>query len=262
MIRDINFSKYKRFFAFGCSFTGYIWPTWADVLSKEMPEAEYYNMGVSGAGNLMISARFTEANLKFRFNETDLVIVMWSTFCREDRYFHNAWSTPGNIFTQNTYSESFVKKFADPKGYLIRDLTLMSMATAYLKSLPCDSITLMSVPYNYQNETDRSVIPILESFSDLKKITPPCLFQLEMNENWDNGHSYFYEDINQHHGDYHPNPVRYKNYLEKIGFPLSTRSTQFANDSLEVLQSTKSFNEILTKFQDNRNGNHNFKAWW
>ncbi len=262
MIQDINFSKYKRFFAFGCSFTGYIWPTWADVLSKEMPSAQFYNMGVSGAGNLMISARLTEANLKFKFNQEDLVIVLWSTFCREDRYFHGAWKNPGNIFTQNVYSEDFVKKFADPKGYLIRDLTLMNMATVYLKSLPCDGITLMSVPYNYQNEENTAVPSIINSFNQLTQSTPKSLLELEMEGYFENGHEYFHEDMKQNHPDYHPNPVRYRNYLEKVGFPLTEASKSFAEKSLETLKSTKSFNEILTKFQDNRYGDHNFKLWW
>jgi hypothetical protein len=32
-----------------------MWPTWADVASKEMPNAEFFNLGVSGSGNLLIS---------------------------------------------------------------------------------------------------------------------------------------------------------------------------------------------------------------
>ena len=33
-----DWTKYKRFFTFGCSFTCYMWPTWADIISKEMYE--------------------------------------------------------------------------------------------------------------------------------------------------------------------------------------------------------------------------------
>lgn len=262
MIQDINFSKYKRFFAFGCSFTGYIWPTWADVLSHEMPNAKFYNMGVCGAGNLMISARITEANLKFKFNEDDLVIVLWSTFCREDRYFHGMWSTPGNIFTQQTYNEAFVKKFCDPKGYLIRDLTIMTMATEYLKSLPCDNIRLMSVPYNYQNENDSSVIPIIQSFSDLTSSTPPSMLDLELQGVFENGHTYFHKSMNQEFGDYHPNPLRYRGYLEKLKFPLTEISNIFATKSTKILKSCRTDSEIKSKFANNTNGNYIFNQWW
>jgi hypothetical protein len=262
MIRDIKFSKYKRFFAFGCSFTGYWWPTWADVLSKEMPQASFYNMGVSGAGNLLISAKIVEANLKFNFTEGDLVIVMWSTFCREDRYYKNAWDSPGNIFTQNTYSTDFVKKFADPKGYLIRDLTLMDLSTNYQKDLPCDDVTLMSVPFNYQNETNPSVIPIIDSFSDLVTNTPPSMYDLELNGVFENGHEYYNESTKKQVQDYHPNPVRYRNYLEKLKFPLTDKSLQYANKSFEILKSTKNVAEIKSNFVNNQGGNYYFNQWW
>lgn len=262
MIQDINFSKYKRFFAFGCSFTGYFWPSWADILSKEMPQAEYYNMGNSGSGNLMIMAKFTEANLKLKFTSTDLVMVMWTTFCREDRYYHNRWECPGNIFTQQTYDEKWVKKFADPKGYLIRDLTLMSNGTAYLKSLPCDSITLMSVPYNYQNEDDPSVKPIIYSFRQLVRQTPPSMYELELKGEFENGHEYYNEDQKKMVQDYHPNPLRYRGYLEKLKFPLTDASKVFAEESTRLLKETKTMSEIKQTFPSNQNGNHYFKDWW
>jgi hypothetical protein len=43
---NIDFFKYKRFFAFGCSFTKYHCPSWSDLISKEMPNAEYVNFGL------------------------------------------------------------------------------------------------------------------------------------------------------------------------------------------------------------------------
>ena len=50
----IDFSKYKRLFVFGCSFTQYRWPTWADIIAKDNPHLEYFNTANSGAGNLYI----------------------------------------------------------------------------------------------------------------------------------------------------------------------------------------------------------------
>ena len=257
---NIDFSKYKRFFAFGCSFTGYTWPTWADVLSKEMPQAEFYNLGKSGSGNLMISSRLTEASVKFNFCKTDLVIVMWSTFCREDRYFNGEWHCPGNIYTQQLYSKEFVKKYADPIGYMIRDLSLITMATRYIKALPCDSITLASVPYNYQNEDDPKALPILEAYKHTINQTPPCLFELELNNQWSNGHEYY--DKTEWHFDYHPDPMRYRNYLIKIGMPLTNTSYVFAKDSLDTLKSTKTSEEIEKAFRNIKHFRHRFTGWF
>ena len=100
----IDFKKYKRFFAFGCSMTSYGWPTWADIIAQEIPE--YYNYAQSGGGNLFISCQVTEASLRHKFTDTDLVMVMWSSVAREDRHVNGNWLTPGNIYTQNYYDDN------------------------------------------------------------------------------------------------------------------------------------------------------------
>jgi len=260
MIDNIDLSKYKRFFAFGCSFTGYWWPTWADVLAKDMPQAEFYNMGYCGAGNLMISNRIYEANLKLKFNKDDLVIVMWSTFCREDRYINNRWECPGNIFTQQVYSENFVKKFADPKGYLIRDLSLISYTKCFLESLKCDSITLLSVPLNFQNE-DNEVDSIIKSYSSTFETVPKPMLDLEFNGTWGtSGVSYIFQGKPM--WDYHPSPIRYRNYLEKIGFKLSLTSKIFAENSTQNMSKAKSKEELVSLFGNNGHGDAHFSQWW
>jgi hypothetical protein len=208
----------------------------------------------------MISARLAEANAKFNFCETDLVIVMWTTFCREDRYLNNNWLCPGNIFTQQSYSEEFVKKYADTKGYLIRDLAIITIANGYLKSLPCDAITLASVPYNYQNERDDTILPILDVYKNTINETPPSLLELEMNGEWTNGHEYYDKKVWSR--DYHPDPMRYRNYLEKIGIPLTDRSYLFAKESFDKLKQTKTKEEIFASFTNNASGDAQFQGWF
>ena len=259
---NIDFKKFKRFFVFGCSFTNYYWPTWADIISKEMPEVEYYNFGRCGAGNPFISNRVVEADIKLKFTDTDLVMVMWTTLCREDRYFHNNWNTPGNIFTQNIYNQEFVEKFCDPKGYLIRDLALIKLTTEYLNNSPATPILLNCQPYheqqqrNHLNQLDPQVMEILELYSDMIKSTPTSIFELEMNNFWSHGH--VYKDSN--HGlfqDYHPGPKRYYNYLNKLGINLTDRSKQFAEDAQRQLEQTTTKEEIISIFCNEPNANHN-----
>jgi hypothetical protein len=248
----IDFSKYKRFFAFGCSFTSYNWPTWADVLSKEMPNAEFYNFGHTGGGNLLISARIAEANARYNFTETDLVIPMWTTFCREDRYTHGHWMMTGNIFSQGEYSEDFVRKYCDPKGYLIKDLALITMASKYLKTLSCDSFTLASVPYDYQMDMYDHIIPpvkdILNVYKETFKLTPPCLLDLELNGKFKYGHTYDREHNGEEYIDYHPHTLNYYNYLKKIGLPLTNISLEYAEQSMKLLTSAKTETEMRILF--------------
>ena len=146
------FNQYKRFFAFGCSLTSYNWPTWADIVAQEVPE--YYNYAQSGGGNLFISNGIVEANLTHKFTEDDLVMVMWSSVSREDRYKNNRWETPGNIYTQSVIDMDFVYKWADDRFYLMKDLGIVEQASVYLKSLPCDTEMFKMVDFEETKMTD------------------------------------------------------------------------------------------------------------
>ena len=202
----------------------------------------------------MMAARVVEANLRYKFTEDDLIAIMWSTFCREDRYLRGRWMMTGNIFTGlHDYSEEFVRKYADTKGYLIRDLAVINMTTNYLKTIPATSITMASVPYNYQQDLEDSTIqPILDLHRDTINSTPPSLLELEMNGQWESGHHYYDPNCgaDPDWGDYHPNPVRYYNYLKKIGLPMTEVSQKYAEDSLVELRKIKTRAELDVNFPE------------
>lgn len=85
----------SRSFFYGCSFTKYYYPTWADILVYEGQNA--YNYGQLGSGNQLIANRIWETNARKKFTKNDTIIIMWSNFFREDIY-KNGWQTKGNIF--------------------------------------------------------------------------------------------------------------------------------------------------------------------
>ncbi len=39
-----------RLITFGCSFTDYSWPTWADIIARDL-DCEYENWAIGGGGN-------------------------------------------------------------------------------------------------------------------------------------------------------------------------------------------------------------------
>lgn len=88
----------KRFFAFGCSLTSYSWPTWADIIahSFEQNGKEAYNFGVAGSGYLGVLYNIMKADEMYNFTDDDLIIIMWSSWNREDRIFNSTWSRWGN----------------------------------------------------------------------------------------------------------------------------------------------------------------------
>jgi hypothetical protein len=247
--KEIPKSQIDRLFVFGCSFTSYIWPTWADILNYDIKAKEFYNFGRCGAGNLMLSCRIIESNKKFNFNQRDLIVVLWSTYFREDRWVENlgGWVVPGNIFTQKTYDESFVKKFADESGYLLRDLALIEMSYSFLSNGNFNAISLLSVPFEYETDKDLSK-KISRIYKDLEDKMPKSLFELEMQGSWDNGHSYQHPDFGEF-GDYHPDPLRYYNYLEKIGVELSDDTKDYAKKVVDMLKSTKTQQDVIDLFE-------------
>lgn len=237
----IDFTKYKRFFAFGCSYTRYLWPTWADVISKEIPNAEFYNCGYSGSGNQLISYRLAEVNNKFKLTKDDLVMVMFSSYCREDRWiadFDNTgrrgWIAGGNVFAYQYYSKEWVRKFADEQGYIIRDAAIIDMSVRYIESLPCDSHFMLSVPFDLGAEDnpaqDEEVKKIKELYVDSFSKISPSIFEIVTEPNI-NELEYDY-DFN----DGHLSTIRHYEYLTKIGFKLSPHTLQYALDMSNILK--------------------------
>lgn len=262
MIKD--FSKFKRLFVFGCSYTLHKWPTWAHVLASEIDNVELYNFGRSGSGNLFISLRVAEANKRFKFNENDLVVVMWTSFTREDRWIDGYWEGNGNIFNQSFYPESWVKEFVDPDFCLMRDLALMELTSKYLKNLPCTSLFMSGWPIDLiENNSVRNSYnqSILETCSELyKDIINEIPLDIRSFEtifyNIDNSNPNFQEYGHTYINlegklfeDGHPNTTTYREYLKYIGFPLTDKSKQFAETMTQKLKQCKTESELMTVFK-------------
>ena len=145
LIQKLDVTKYKRFFAFGCSFTYYRWPTWADIIGAEVPMFE--NWGKGAAGNQFIFSSVVEANNKYKFNKDDLVIVSWTSVLREDRYFNGHWLHASNTQREEVYGKDWKEKFGfEIRGNMIRDYALIDAGQRLLESLDCDWTNFNSIP--------------------------------------------------------------------------------------------------------------------
>ena len=54
--------KPTRIFTFGCSFTDYIWPTWANIIAYDL-NIPFHNYGRGGAGNQFIFNTIMQAEI-------------------------------------------------------------------------------------------------------------------------------------------------------------------------------------------------------
>lgn len=147
----------KRFFAFGCSYTEYHWPTWADIIANTLNADgwECYNYGNSGSGNYGMLASMFAADKKHCFTEDDVLMVMWSSWNREDRYIVNynwdrelrgQWTKEGNVLTAGdmavgVYNQDFVKRYWSLENDIVTNTLAIESARkmfnfAYEGSLP------------------------------------------------------------------------------------------------------------------------------
>lgn len=137
--------RYKRIFTFGCSFTEYQWPTWASIMQKDL-DIPVYNWGLCGIGNRGILSKIVQCDIKYNFTKDDLIIVIWSSWTREDRYIDGRWRNHGNILNQDFYGKNFIEKFWDWENDIINNATCIIAADKMYDNILHGSIVPISTP--------------------------------------------------------------------------------------------------------------------
>jgi hypothetical protein len=136
----------SRLFTFGCSFTLYNWPTWADLFGLEFPQA--FNWGCPGIGNRGILERLFECDARMNFVPTDTIIIQWTSYLRHDYMRTNtidkenifSWKTCGSIFNknnQNIFDRNWISKFWEERVYFIHTLNAIVGAIGFLEGKNC-----------------------------------------------------------------------------------------------------------------------------
>lgn len=161
----------KRLFAFGCSFTGYGWPTWADIVGQSF---DYYeNWGTAGIGNYLISSRVLECHSVCNITKDDTVMVMFTSIPRID-YYNGNWSLNGNIYNSHATKDqinwrdnywSFVQGFYNT-------WIAIKQTKIFLESIGCT--------YKFMKAFDIS--PVLEVALDNELRMTDCIFTGHNNE--------------------------------------------------------------------------------
>lgn len=243
-----NLKKYNRFFAFGCSMTAYHWPTWADAIACEIPES--YNYGKSGGGNMFIACQVSEANIRHKFTKDDLVMIMWSGVSREDRYIKNSWLTPGNIYTQNYYNQDFIDKFADSKGFMVRDLNMIALTKGLLESTGTTYHMLSMAPLVHLQSADTEEITgvdeLLEMYAPILNSILPDILTAELNGRWPQ-HPIRNPVPGGQTADYHPSPRNHFDYLNKL-FPKlqwSSSTLNFITHHQKIVEDARLISDLV-----------------
>lgn len=113
-----------RLFTFGCSFTQYMWPTWAAIIGYDT-EADMINYALPGLGNVAIHHRIIEADLKHKFTPEDKIMILWSSFSREDRFSNGVWEAYGSVFNAGCKynNRKWLKEHWSMQNDLVKNMT-------------------------------------------------------------------------------------------------------------------------------------------
>lgn len=259
----------KRVFTFGCSYTGYQYPTWADILIEQVKQEgnKGLNAGWTGAGNQYIAGRIWECNAKYHFTEEDTVIIVWSNFFREDRYITGyGWNLVGNIFNHkldvpfqlNNFVYTDEYQYKDINHYLSRDCMIISSTIEGLHGTGANVIsTSISNPY-----IDKTLLDLdTNNFLELYK---PWLYPHVEPIN-DYGYynglledssrpTYYQKEADNIYIEDHPLPLEHLAWLENILAPAL---------EIEIKDSTRNFaREWQDKLYANNNKEYPVPGWY
>lgn len=227
----------KRFFAFGCSYTAYNWPSWADYIALSPQFAEAYNFALAGAGNQFIAARLFNAHQKYRFTSDDVVAVCWSTVNREDRIKDGMWVGGGNVFNHFFFDDAFLDKYWDFNDALMKTTTAISMVSEFLKANRTQyyftSMLGTSTMFDeYKNNEYTGYDQNLLEYTN--QVVQAASFRTGIDEEFVNGGNVFnikrplvkIPSIGKQQYDHHPSP---KNHYEWVSKVLPSYLSQDAN---------------------------------
>lgn len=171
----------KRLFTFGCSFTSYVWPTWADILGLEYDH--YENWGEAGSSNQYIMYSVNEFLTKNTITQDDTIIIMWTDINRTVEFKDGTWC----------------HKFKEDKNdsdddWLISNLNSISSVSNMLEDkcnfymLSMIEITEQKFKKNYDN--------IINIFSKTLDKIYPSQYNILFNYNWRSLDHVIITDIN------------------------------------------------------------------
>ena len=181
----------KRLFTFGCSYTIWSWPTWADYIGVNFDA--YYNFARSGSDNKNILYNVLNANEKFNFTKDDTIIVMFTSFNRcsyfkqyelfnsgdlveqqEQHPFMNKYPYEAGIY-DSWLSAKSIKNFLDGKGvnYHLQQALPYDFLWENKKVLKTNhSINYSELVLDYLNLLDSKVSTMIHHLDFVEKFFP------------------------------------------------------------------------------------------
>jgi len=255
----------NRLFTFGCSCTGYHFPTWAELLGTQYKE--FYNFGLSGMGNRFIQQMVFEADHHKKFTSEDTVLVMFTSFLRNDVWLRDSkWPSRGPVFlptNKDIYNLWWFKKHWSLEWGLMDSWSSVNAVKNLLdiRGVKYKFMTAMPLEGNLQEGTTDSNIFEYDvsdfNYAHLLDVTYPVWY---MSDNYGFSKNDLYYTIidDKKDIDLHPTIEMYAKYINEF-------LPEFDNDQVQeygkilhdiaknVLSDLKSHDEFYNKVYYNEN---------
>ena len=241
----------RRLFTFGCSYTQWLWPTWADILATGFDE--FQNWGLRGAGNRTIVERLSEFLLQNTLTKDDVIVVQWTDYHRYDLHSprihpESNWGCGGNLHL-NPHTPKWVSDNWDEASYIMHTLNFINFAINLLRNQKCTWLMTSSIDLTTDIEPFSKLHFYRQLFQETAWLPPISKYLNSINFT---GTEF---KIHNHHTkkisnniDMHPTPELHNNWLVNY-FPEHLTSKIDANFVLDI---EDTFNSTKNTTLDNR----------
>lgn len=262
---NLNDKPVNRLFTYGCSFTKYFWPTWADILNHQVKPQEYHNWALPGAGNAYISHSFHLNNIEHNYGPEDLIVICWTNIFRNDWFIDFEWSQEGNVYsTYGKYNSLLTEDLKNQTIFFIRDIMNIYSVMQACDQAGCRHKHLAMLPMFEQHDEAGRHLFIDSEYErhDVKPLLDYIMPRLEKSffevlgdQVKDKWYSYFPEDEFQRPllWDRHPMPTHHLKYLKEVFantvFDYSLQNTVQSSED-QVVELLLEHNRDTDKFQE------------
>jgi len=229
-------------YTFGCSFTQYHWPTWANIIAYDL-NMTLKNYGQVGMGNFGIANRILEVNERIGVDKDDMLMVLWSSWDREDRLKEKQWRGEGSVFSNDeTYGIKWLKKYYDDSDKIMKNVFwIHSVNRLYGKRL-----TWQGSGFDYyRNDTffDETPAGLDEHAQAMIKTYGHLMPEVYHWLNAEDRHSF------HHLADAHPDIKKHLQLVHDVIYPALGKTLR--QETLDLfMQVQKSYEDAKTFFND------------
>ena len=255
-----------RVFTFGCSFTEYSWPTWADMI---LHKREGVNYGICGGGFEQIMSSLVQCDVDYKLTKDDHIFIVYPNLLRWDAPTYPKMLCYGNAITSPWIDHK--DKLWTVEGMVYKNLNWMYMINEFLLH--------KGVTFRYGSIT--KIFTYLENyFLDSYQIEGDVLKHLEYVKSYipllTDFYTHMYGDQNDDNqwkatkqwkdrGEYHPRPTHHYNWLKNILLPTINLDVYLTSDDIsnmeKVIDSTDDY-DVVENYFSHSEYESNRKDWY